>query len=129
MYLFPKRQRREKIVAKSFRPINMFYNSSMKHWLSLISLKAFHCKSYVQSKRGKAFFLVLSITHLPSNNIFSPNRYMQTLLICLEEKLLLVLNLLNSEFMIIYLLFVNVTVTDQLKGCRLAAVINKLGKC
>lgn len=71
---FPNRQTGGKIAAQSFQPILMFYNGNMKHWLSLISLKAFHFESSVQSKRGKAFFLVLSITHFPSN-ILSPKMH------------------------------------------------------
>lgn len=52
---FPADKEEKRLQPSLFQPILMFYNGNMKHWLSLISLKAFHCETYVQSKRAKAF--------------------------------------------------------------------------
>lgn len=46
----------EKTAAKSFQAILVFYNGNMKHWLSLISLKAFQEKqSFLFSSEHKSF--------------------------------------------------------------------------
>lgn len=70
-FIFLADEEDKRLPLNNFRSILCFIMATWNIGLALISLMAFLCESYVQSKSGKALFSALRVTPIPSKDIFS----------------------------------------------------------
>ena len=94
---FPADKEEKRLQPSLFSPFLCFIMATWNIGLALSHLRHFTARLMFNRREPKLSSLVLSITHVRSENIVSPHTYV------LEVKLLLVLNLLSSAFMDDYL--------------------------